>query len=91
MPVLDSTDQIMPRSALHHHPIGDDATKKEPVVSTGTTPIVRRASRLRPKQTDGEEEIKEWQRAESGTTRQVVNVLRSEQVLPSHMSICPPT
>src|SRR5260370_3537304 len=28
------------------------------------------ASRLRPKQTEGEEEIKEWQRAESGTTRQ---------------------
>jgi len=70
MPVLDSTDQIMPRSALHHHPIGNDATKQEPVVSTGPTPIVQRASRLRPKQTDGEEEIKEWQRAESGTTRQ---------------------
>jgi hypothetical protein len=70
MPVLESTDNLTPRSALRHRPIGDDATKQEPVVSTGTTPVVQRASRLRPKQTDGEEEIKEWQRADSATTRQ---------------------
>src|SRR5260221_7724233 len=62
MPVLDSTDQIMPRSALHHRPLGDDAPKQEPGVSTGTPPVVQRASRLCPKQTDGEEEIKQWQR-----------------------------
>jgi hypothetical protein len=31
---------------------------------------VQRASRLRPKQTDSEEEIKEWKRADTGTTRQ---------------------
>src|SRR5258708_35678534 len=70
MPVLESTDQVPPRSALRHRPSGDDAARREPVVSTGTTPLVQRASRLRPKQTDGEEEIKEWQRADTGTTRQ---------------------
>jgi hypothetical protein len=70
MPVLESTDNLTPRSALRHRPIGDDATKQEPIVSTGATPVVQRASRLRPKQTDGEEEIKEWQRADTGTTRQ---------------------
>ena len=70
MPVLESTDNLTPRSALRHRPIGDDATRQEPGVSTGATPVVQRASRLRPKQTDGEEEIKEWQRADTGTTRQ---------------------
>ncbi len=70
MPVLESTDHVPPRSALRHRPIGDDATRQEPIVSTGATPVVQRASRLRPKQTDGEEEIKEWQRADTGNTRQ---------------------
>src|SRR5258708_22423943 len=70
MPLLESTDNLTPRSARLHRQIGDDATRQEPIVSTGATPVVQRASRLRPKQTDGEEEIKEWQRADTGTTRQ---------------------
>src|SRR5260370_27657000 len=70
MPVLESTDHVPPRSALRQRPIGDDATRQEPGVSTETTPVAQRASRLRPKQTEGEEEIKEWQRAGTGTTRQ---------------------
>src|SRR5438132_3878224 len=70
MPVLESTDNLTPRSALRHRPIGDDATRQEPIVSTGATPVVQRASRLHPKQTGGEAEIKEWQRADTGTTRQ---------------------
>src|SRR5216683_1369665 len=70
MPVLESTDNLTPRSALRHRPIGDDAIRQGPIVSTGATPVVQRASRLRPKQTDGEEEIKEWQRADTGTTKQ---------------------
>src|SRR5258708_17724718 len=69
MPVLTTTDHVPPRSALRSRPIGEDATRQERGVSTGTTPVAQRASRLRPKQTDGEEEIKEWQRTESGTTR----------------------
>src|SRR5258708_27362483 len=70
MPMLFATDHVPPRSALRHRPIGDDATRQELGVSTETTPVAQRASRLRPKQTDGEEEMKEWQRADSGTTRQ---------------------
>jgi hypothetical protein len=70
MPVLTTTDHVPPRSALRHRPIGDDAPRQELGVSIETTPVAQRASRLRPKQTDGEEEIKEWQRADSGTTRQ---------------------
>src|SRR5260221_1688276 len=70
MPVLFATDHVPPRSALRNGPIGDDATRQEPIVSTETTPVVQRASRLRPKQTDGEEEIKEWQRAATGNARQ---------------------
>jgi hypothetical protein len=68
MPVLESTDKLTPRSALRHRPIGDEAAKsgKEPVVpSTATTPVAQRASRLRPKQTDGAEDIKEWQRVDT--------------------------
>lgn len=72
MPVLESTDEITPRSALRHRPIGDDAGrggKGSAVPSTGTVPVAQRASRLRPKQTDGAEEINEWQRADSDDTK----------------------
>src|SRR5260370_39770269 len=79
MPVLFATDHVPPRSALRHRPIGDDATTPEPIVSTETTPIAQRASRLRPKQTDGEEEMKERQRADTGTTRQRRTTAASRQ------------
>lgn len=72
MPVLESTDEITPRSALRHRPIGGDAGrggKGSAVPSTGTVPVAQRASRLRPKQTDGAEEINEWQRADSNDTK----------------------
>lgn len=74
MPVLESTDNLTPRSALRHRPIGDEAAKsgKELVApSNTTTPVAQRASRLRPKQTDVAEDINEWQRVndtESGHT-----------------------
>ena len=53
MPVLESTDEITPRSALRHRPIGDDAArsgKGSAAPSIGTVPVAQRASRLRPKQ-----------------------------------------
>ncbi len=65
MPVLETTDKIMPRSALRHRPIADDAALREhnPIVTNPTTPIVKRASRLRqPETTD---EVPEWKRANS--------------------------
>ncbi len=72
MPVLESTDEITPRSVLRHRPIGDKTAKtgKESVIpSTSTTPVAQRASRLRPKNTDVAEDISEWQREETDETR----------------------
>ncbi len=72
MPVLESTDKITPRSALRHRPIGDDIAKSRKgsdSPETGTAPVAQRASRLRPKQTGGEEDINEWQRADAGEPR----------------------
>ncbi len=63
MPVLETTDKIMPRSALRHRPIADDTALKEhnPIAINPTTPMVKRASRLRqPETTD---EVPEWKRA----------------------------
>jgi hypothetical protein len=65
MPVLESIDKISPRSALRHRPIVDDAGKsgkEQAAPNTGTTPVVQRASRFRPRQTDDVEDIDEWQR-----------------------------
>ncbi len=68
MPVLESTDKITPRSALRHRPIGDDTSRTGKGLApsdTGTAPVAQRASRLRPKQTDGVEDVNEWQRADT--------------------------
>src|SRR5260370_35387701 len=54
------------KSTLRHRPIERDVKQR----TTGITPVAQRASRLRPKQTEGEEEMKEGQRADTGTTRQ---------------------
>jgi hypothetical protein len=72
MPVLESTDEITPRSVLRHRPIGDNTAKtgKEFVVPpTTTVPVAQRASRLRPKNTDVAEDVREWQREEVDETR----------------------
>jgi hypothetical protein len=70
MPVLESTDEITPRSVLRHRPIGDKTAKTgaEPIIPTGTTPIVQRASRVRSKNTDVAEDVSEWQRGEAHDT-----------------------
>ena len=68
MPVLESTDEITPRSVLRHRPIGDKTTRtgtESAIPSTSTTPIAQRASRLRPKNTDVAEDVSEWQREET--------------------------
>lgn len=53
MPVLESTDRAMPRSALRHRPLGSDVDQQE---MTGITPVVQRASRLRSPQTEEDEQ-----------------------------------
>lgn len=42
MPVLEATDQALPRSALRHRPIKSDADQRGSI-----TPVAQRASRLR--------------------------------------------
>jgi len=66
MPVLETTDEITPRSVLRHRPIGDKKVTSgtESVISTGTNPITHRASRVRSRNTDVPEDVSEWQRGE---------------------------
>lgn len=69
MPVLESTDNITPRSILRHRPIGDDKNqsgKHPPTMTSAKTPVVQRASRprTRPADTQEDDDIAEWQRAE---------------------------
>jgi len=53
MPVLDSTDRAMPRSALRHRPLESDVDQQG---MTSITPVVQRASRLRSPQTEEDEQ-----------------------------------
>src|SRR5712691_8035423 len=54
MPVLESTDHAMPRSALRHRPIESDVDQQG---MTGITPLVQRASRLTSPQTEEDEQV----------------------------------
>ena len=71
MPVLESTDEITPRSVLRHRPIRDKTAQSgtESVIPNSTTPVAQRASRVRPKSTDVAEDVSEWQRGEADETR----------------------
>src|SRR5260370_15981753 len=62
MPVRESTDRLMPRSALRHRPIkaAADQLGKRPSAAVGITPVAQRASR--PKHTEEDEEVSEWKR-----------------------------
>jgi len=64
MPVLESTDAFTPRSALRHRPMQNDAAQqgKRPPATAGIPPVAERASRLRPKRTEEDEEVGEWKR-----------------------------
>lgn len=64
MPVLESTDHLMSRSALRYRPIEADADQqgKRPFMMAGVTPVAQRASRLRHKHTEADEEVDEWKR-----------------------------
>src|SRR5258708_3958969 len=70
MPVLESTGEITPKSVLRHRPIAEDAGPhgKKPAI-TPVSPVVQRASRNRPKETEGDEEVKvsEWHRVDDDT------------------------
>jgi len=53
MPVLESNEHVMPRSALRHRPLESDVDQQG---MTSITPVVQRASRLRSPQTEEDEQ-----------------------------------
>ena len=66
MPILETSDNVTPRSVLRHRPIEGDATKvgSRSHVTTAATPIVQRASRPRPQPLENNDEVTEWQHVE---------------------------
>ncbi len=84
MPVLESTDEITPRSVLRHRPIGDKAAPPGTTsdVSTSTTPIAQRASRSRSRNTDSTEDVGEWQQGETFGIKVDQKKTSSQQVKP---------
>lgn len=81
MPVLESTDEITPRSALRHRPIGGgaDQTPQQNPATNAVSPVAQRASRPRQHRTEtqdrtetrekDEDEVAEWQRVENEEER----------------------
>ncbi|MDQ2903739.1 MAG: hypothetical protein M3Y81_09320 [Chloroflexota bacterium] len=65
MPVLETTDKIVPRSVLRHRPITPNAS--QPTGATTMTPLVQRASRGQPQPADASAEVTEWQRIDGDT------------------------
>ncbi|HLG77648.1 MAG TPA: hypothetical protein VKX46_14620 [Ktedonobacteraceae bacterium] len=61
MPVLESTEKAMPRSALRYRPL-DDSSKRS-IITTAAHPIAQRASRVRPQPAD--DLVTEWQRGDA--------------------------
>lgn len=66
MPILETSDNVTPRSVLRHRPIAGDTAKSgsHTIVTTAATPIVQRASRPRPQPTENNDEVAEWQHVE---------------------------
>ena len=70
MPVLESTGEITPKSVLRHRPIGNDAEQQgKPPVVQAVQPVAQRASRNRPKQTEDDNEVNEWQRGDDDVSK----------------------
>lgn len=68
MPVLESIDGGMPRSALRYRSL-DEANKRS-VVTTAAHPVIQRASRLWPRPAD-DDLISEWKRGDAEETERV--------------------
>ena len=94
MPVRELTDHPMPRGALRHRPIkaAADQQGKPSSAAAGITPMAERASRLRPKYTEEDEEVGEWKRtteygddARSGGTAAAARPVRTPTSHPPKM------
>lgn len=66
--ILEASEKITPKSVLRHRPIGNGNSKlptgRQSIVTTATTPVVQRASRPHP--IDSQNDISEWKRVEQG-------------------------
>lgn len=70
MPVLESTGEITPKSVLRHRPIGNDADQQgKPPLVQAVQPVAQRASRNRPRQTEDDNEVNEWQRGDGDVSK----------------------
>ena len=67
MPVLESTDHIIPRSVLPHRPVTGEGKKpgKKNTKDSSITPVAQRASRQQPKQTEEVEPEKDKEQPEN--------------------------
>jgi hypothetical protein len=65
MPILATTDEIIPRSTLRYRPIGESqpSSGRRPE----TSPVVARASRVRPVQADTLDDVSSWKQGEKGS------------------------
>jgi hypothetical protein len=61
LPVLESTDNGTPRSALRYRPLNDAARRS--IITTAAQPVAQRASRIRPRPAD-DDLITEWKRGD---------------------------
>ncbi len=66
MPVLQTEDEIVPRSVIRHRPIkhGTAHGIRRSVTTAATNPTVQRASRARPAAPDTMDDIAEWRQEE---------------------------
>src|SRR5258708_1420735 len=66
MPSLEATESSMPRSALRYRPREKDANQQgsHPRALAGITPVVKRASRLHPTDTEEDEVAGAWEHVE---------------------------
>lgn len=66
MAIVETSDEITPRSVVRHRPVLDNtpAVGKRTVVTSATVPAIQRASRLRLSLADTGDEVAEWQRGD---------------------------
>ena len=83
MPVLESTDHIVPRSILPHRPIAGDGKKpgKKDTMDSSITPVARRASRQQPKQTEESEPENNKEPQEEENENEIKNTDHEDEVV----------
>ena len=97
MPVLETTDNVAPRSAVRHRPIADDDAESRkrstPTAASAITPVAQRAHRPRPTPlptpADTDVEVAEWQRTEDAEKGSLVPAKRRTSANPKPLPKTP--